>query len=857
MAFCGYLKQSTTATLMLGPFVDEDDGKTAETALTIAQADVRLSKNGGNMAQKTEATSCTHDEIGIYSCPIDATDTGTLGLLDVMVHESGALPVHQTYQVVTANWWDTMCSTDTLQADLTQMGGVAQSATDLKDFADAGYDPATNKVQGVVLVDTTTTNTDLVTAAAVVNEWETQSQADPTGFHVNVLEVGGTSQTANDNGADINAILIDTAVIGALGAGLTAIPWNSAWDTEVESEVTDALVAHNLDHLALTATAAADMTTEVADNTILSRILANGDTSAFVPSTDGLQLIRDKLTDIETDTAEIGTAGAGLTDLGGMSTSMKAEVEAECTDALEADGLDHLVAASVIGTDVADNSIIAKMVADDATADWDTFNNTTDSLEAIRNNQAGADTAAIADAVWDEATSGHVGVGTFGAQCGTDIDAILVDTNELQTDDVPGLISGLNNFDPANDAVASVTLVDTVTTLTGHTAQTGDTYNLLSSAGGSATSNGAADGTTVIDSAQTGANDLYNALAIKITSGDYNGQIRTIKDWDLASTTFTMTRGFGGQIVTGVTYQVVSALVYQPGITLVPSASALVEPDTLETISLAITTNAGAPSTGEITPGTITIARVRDSGSTNIVTSAACSEAAGNIYYAYTYPSASWQAGDYYLATMAGQEIQVNGITYPLSIIPFRGYVTRDAAMTAAIATVDGNVDSILTDTGTTLPATLTTLEGKIDTVDTNVDAVLVDTGTTLPATLTTIEGKIDTADTVVDAILVDTGTTLPATLAGLNDISAADVNAQVLDVMNTDTFAEPGQEAPGATVSLVTKIGYLYKAFRNKIVQDATTLEIYNDAGAVVDQKATISDDGTDYTRGEIGTGP
>lgn len=47
-------------------------------------------------------------------------------------------------------------------------------------------------------------------AIHVVNEWETQSQADPTGFHVNVMEVGGTPQTANDNGADINAILLDT-----------------------------------------------------------------------------------------------------------------------------------------------------------------------------------------------------------------------------------------------------------------------------------------------------------------------------------------------------------------------------------------------------------------------------------------------------------------------------------------------------------------------------------------------------------------------------------------------------------------------------------------------------------------------
>lgn len=82
-----------------------------------------------------------------------------------------------------------------------------------------------------------------ITAANVVDEFETQSQADPTGFHVNVKEVNGTAQTANDNGADINEILLDTAVIGALGAGLTAIPWNAAWDAEVESEVNDGLVA--------------------------------------------------------------------------------------------------------------------------------------------------------------------------------------------------------------------------------------------------------------------------------------------------------------------------------------------------------------------------------------------------------------------------------------------------------------------------------------------------------------------------------------------------------------------------------------------------------------------------------------
>jgi|GEM_PF-1940887 len=93
--------------------------------------------------------------------------------------------------------------------------------------------------------------------------------------------------------------------------------------------------------------------------------------------------------------------------------------------------------------------------------------------------------------------------------------------------------------------------------------------------------------------------------------------------------------------------------------------------------------------------------------------------------------------------------------------------------------------------------------------------------------------------------------------VTGLNDLSAAEVNAEVVDALNVDTYAEPGQGAPAATASLAAKIGFLYKALRNKITQTATTLSVYNDAEAVVDQKATVSDDGSTYTRGEIESGP
>ena len=55
--------------------------------------------------------------------------------------------------------------------------------------------------------------------------------------------------------------------------------------------------------------------------------------------------------------------------------------------------------------------------------------------------------AAIADAVLDEALSGHTTAGTLGKAV-ADIEA---DTNELQSDDVPGLIAALNDISTAGE----------------------------------------------------------------------------------------------------------------------------------------------------------------------------------------------------------------------------------------------------------------------------------------------------------------------------------------------------------------------------------------------------------------------
>lgn len=138
------LIQSTAVTVKIGPFVDSGDGVTAETGLTIQKADVRLSKNGGNMAaanadQGVGDAGAAHDEIGVYDVSLDTTDTNTLGRLQLFVAESGALPVWAEFMVVTATRG--LAGTALPDAAANAAGGLPISAAGslaLDDLAKAG-----------------------------------------------------------------------------------------------------------------------------------------------------------------------------------------------------------------------------------------------------------------------------------------------------------------------------------------------------------------------------------------------------------------------------------------------------------------------------------------------------------------------------------------------------------------------------------------------------------------------------------------------------------------------------------------------------------------------------------------------
>lgn len=143
-----FLKASTAVTVKIGPFLDNEDGDTAKTGLTIAQADVQLSKNGGAMAQKGNSTACTHDKLGYYNCALSTTDTGTIGMLKLAVHVSGALAVWHTFTVLHANVYDSLFGDSALVtvADVAPVEDVAEAMRDVdnSDPAEGSLGAAVN-----------------------------------------------------------------------------------------------------------------------------------------------------------------------------------------------------------------------------------------------------------------------------------------------------------------------------------------------------------------------------------------------------------------------------------------------------------------------------------------------------------------------------------------------------------------------------------------------------------------------------------------------------------------------------------------------------------------------------------------
>jgi hypothetical protein len=154
--------------------------------------------------------------------------------------------------------------------------------------------------------------------------------------------------------------------------------------------------------------------------------------------------------------ARIGVAGASLTDLGGMSTGMKAEVQVESAAALAAIFLDHLMFTAVTDTDVADNSLMAKILSASGTADFSDFVNSTDSLPALAVAIGGLATGSSAISIQAESYVLTTGTETLG----TVADTATVDLAYHEHTDTAGAMDLYYQFNVGGTGVAASVTFD-------------------------------------------------------------------------------------------------------------------------------------------------------------------------------------------------------------------------------------------------------------------------------------------------------------------------------------------------------------------------------------------------------------
>jgi hypothetical protein len=520
--------------------VEKTDGTTAVTAITLT--------TGGT-------SDWTHKDGGYYEIEVTAAQNAEEGVGYIRGVCTGVLPFESAhYNIVKANVYDSWVKgTDVLHADITQLAGATQSLTDLKDFADAGYDPGTNKVQGVVLCDTTTTNTDMkgtdganTTTPPTVTAIRQEMDANSTKM--------APSQTLNDYKATgFNTVVPDVA-------GTAATPAEVA--TSLSNIHLDHLFAADYDPASKPGIATALLNELVESDGGVSRYTANALEQAPSAGTNPNVLINTTIASVSDQTHFVLTAGSNDDD----AYKDQAIV---IYDASDSDFPSIRVCNAYTGatkTVTLDSTPDFTIVAGDGCKAFVTAPGTTaPTVGQIRTEMEGAGyKLAIIEAdtnelqtnqgAWATATgfSTHsaADVKTAIEQAGSSIAQILADTNELQTDWVNGgrldaLLDACNTTTPPTVGEIADQVWDEVLS--------GATHNIATSAGrrlreisafaihGGTAQAGAT--TSITLAAGASADDgVYNRNLLAITEGTGAGQTRQVADYNGTSKVVTVDR---------------------------------------------------------------------------------------------------------------------------------------------------------------------------------------------------------------------------------------------------------------------------------------------------------------------------
>lgn len=228
--------------------------------------------------------------------------------------------------------------------------------------------------------------------------------------------------------APILADIFDINVRDSVRAGMTALP-NAAADAA------GGLIISDAGGLSADVMAASVAAIETDTGTTLDTKLNNAMGPTFNTSTDSLEAIRNE--------GSANWTGSPITSATGTATAGSANtITLQNTASALADTYNGQLIYISAGTGAGQSRAISDYAVTTFVAtvitNW-SVNPSSDSVYSIYPNEITEITAAptaavVAAATWDLATTGHTSAGTFGEQCKNDIDAILTDSNELQSD---------------------------------------------------------------------------------------------------------------------------------------------------------------------------------------------------------------------------------------------------------------------------------------------------------------------------------------------------------------------------------------------------------------------------------------
>ncbi len=357
----GYeLVGDSTGEMILVSMYDSSDGS-EQTGLAFGDVTITYTRNNG--ADDVDVTEATMTK-GTWATggwiEVDATNSSGLyqhGIVNAAIADgtTGVTITFRAASTITRHIKISLIDVDLrngaqVQADVAELGGVAQSLTDLKDFADAGYNPSTNKVQGVVLVDTTTTNTDMVGTDGA----NTTTPLDAAGVRAAV---------------GLAAADLDTQ-LGALSTHSAADIWTAgsrALSTPADYKATGFAVASDV------------TTAHGTTDTHLTDIKG----ATFSGATDSLEAVRDR-----------GDAAWTTASVGGLSTHSAADVWTAGSRALSTPGDYKAVGFAVAGDAMTLAADAIKAVSYDETTAYPLKSADTGSTEVAR---TGADSDTLED----------------------------------------------------------------------------------------------------------------------------------------------------------------------------------------------------------------------------------------------------------------------------------------------------------------------------------------------------------------------------------------------------------------------------------------------------------------------------